>query len=197
LDLALTVVQSPKASIGEKALAGGYILAETAAHVALAAGTAGLACAAAGPGCVTAVEGALGMGAAACKDGDCTNEVNTAAQVTQQGSQTISHALNAARNVTFDPVQVQAKFKHAVDFGIQGNYNQLNATRFTDALQNHIGAANTQAIQGTYRGAMRVIHYFDPATGRNVIVDLRGNFISAWQLSAKQIEYLLANGNIQ
>jgi hypothetical protein len=98
--MALTIVQSPNASGGEKALAGGYVLAEGAAHVALAAGTAGLACVAAGPGCVAAVEGALGIGAAACADGDCGNEIQLSQQlgqnVWQMGLQTRGLAIENA-----------------------------------------------------------------------------------------------------
>jgi hypothetical protein len=62
--MALTVAQSPNATIGEKAFAGGYLVAEGAAHGALVVGTAGLACAAVGPACAAPVEAALGIGAA-------------------------------------------------------------------------------------------------------------------------------------
>lgn len=81
--MALTIVQSPNASAGDKALAGGYILVEGVAHAALATGTTGLACAAAGPACATAVEGALGIGTGACADGDCTNEIQVSQQLGQ------------------------------------------------------------------------------------------------------------------
>jgi RHS repeat-associated protein len=82
IDMALTIVQSPDASVGDKAFAGGYILVEGVAHGALALGVAGLACSAVAP-CLTAAESALGIGAAACADGDCTNEANVARQAAQ------------------------------------------------------------------------------------------------------------------
>jgi RHS repeat-associated protein len=83
LDMALSIVQHPKASLKEKALAGGYIALEAGSHAALVVGTASLACVAAGPGCVAAVEGALGIGAGACADGNCTNKIELSARLGQ------------------------------------------------------------------------------------------------------------------
>ena len=68
---------------------------------------------------------------------------------------------------------------------------------FLDTLQNHINGPNIEPIKGTYRGVSNVIHYFDPTTSRNVVLDLQGNLVAAWQLSEKQIEYLLSTGNLQ
>ena len=83
LDMALSIVQHPEASLGDKILAGGYITLEAVAHTGLAIRTAGLACAVAGPGCVNAVETALGIGTAVCADGNCTNEIEVAQRAAQ------------------------------------------------------------------------------------------------------------------
>jgi hypothetical protein len=99
--------------------------------------------------------------------------------------------------INIDLGQLQAKFKHAVDFGITGNWNTANATKFLQAIQDHVHGPNIQAITGTYRGVQSVIHYFDATTGLDVMTDLSGNFISGWRLSADQIKYLLTNGNVQ
>ena len=93
--------------------------------------------------------------------------------------------------------QLQKKYKHAGDFGVTGNFNKANASKFNSAINQHINGANTQAIQGTYRGTQDVIHHFDPQTGLNVMSDLKGNFISGWKLSKSQIENLGRSGNIQ
>ena len=66
LDMALSIVQHPSASLREKALAGGYILAEGLAHGALLAATGMLACSAVAP-CAPAVEAALGIGTSVWK----------------------------------------------------------------------------------------------------------------------------------
>jgi len=83
LDMALTIVQSDQASPGERIGAGAYIAAEGLTHGALVAGTAMLACSTVAP-CAAAVETALGIGTAVCRDGDCTNEARFAQQATQQ-----------------------------------------------------------------------------------------------------------------
>jgi hypothetical protein len=93
------------------------------------------------------------------------------------------------------PKQLQAKFKHAEDFGVSGNYNPSNAARYEAALEEHINAPSTQTIQGTYRG-VRVIHKFDPLTNRNVIMDTSGNFVSGWKLSPDQVKALTTTGKL-
>ena len=100
-----------------------------------------------------------------------------------------------SRHIVFDPSQLQAKFKHAKEFGILGNWNTANAVRFQQALENHVNASTTQVIRGTYRGR-DVVHYYDPATGLNVMTDLDGNFISGWKLTPKQIKHLTTTGSL-
>ncbi|MHC1730429.1 MAG: RHS repeat-associated core domain-containing protein [Bacteroidales bacterium] len=87
LDMALTIVQSDQVSAGEKLVAGAYIAAEGTSHLTLVSGGTMLACSAIAP-CVKAAESALGIGGAACADGDCTNE-----------AQVVGNALNAIRNM--------------------------------------------------------------------------------------------------
>lgn len=71
LDNAITIVESEKTTLQQKAFAGGYILTEGAAHGGLLLGAAGIGCGLT-PTCVTAVSAILGLGSA---DGDPTNEL--------------------------------------------------------------------------------------------------------------------------
>jgi hypothetical protein len=100
------------------------------------------------------------------------------------------------RQVEFDPKQLQAKFKHADDFGVSGNYSSANAEQFEGALRSHISDPNTQLVNGTYRGQPADI-YFNPNTENAVITDKAGNFVSGWKLSQDQIKYLTTTGNLQ
>ncbi len=61
MDMALSIVKHPDASLKDKVVAGGYVVLEGAAHAALVVGTAALACSAIAP-CATSVEAALGIG---------------------------------------------------------------------------------------------------------------------------------------
>ncbi len=91
--------------------------------------------------------------------------------------------------------QLQAKFKHAGDFGVVGNYSKANVGKFSSAINQHINSAGVQTIQGTYRG-QSVIHYVNPNTGLNVISSPSGQFISGWKLNPVQLQNVLKHGGL-
>jgi len=86
LDMALTIVQHPNTSLGQKAGAAVYIATEGTAHLALAAG-GGMLAWEGGAAVVSAVGGTEAASAAstaataACADGDCTNEIRAVSNV--------------------------------------------------------------------------------------------------------------------
>jgi RHS repeat-associated protein len=94
-----------------------------------------------------------------------------------------------------DPGQLQAKFKHAEDFGVKGNWNKQTAQEFEEAVQQHIDDPSTQVIKGTYRG-QSVIHHVNPQTGLNVMTDPSGKFISGWKLGTEQLRNVLTRGTL-
>lgn len=98
-------------------------------------------------------------------------------------------------SITFPQTILNKKFKHAIDFGIDGNNNRANQQAFQEALTTHIDGPNTQAITGTYRGN-DAVHYFDPNTGLNVVTTPDGKLVSAWKLSEAQQWHLLNGGNL-
>lgn len=91
--------------------------------------------------------------------------------------------------------QLQKKYKHAKDFGVEGNYNPANAEKFGQAIKDHVNAPGTTPLQGTYRG-QPVIHYVDPKTGLNVITKPNGELISGWKLRPEQLENVLTHGGL-
>src|SRR5690606_6926361 len=91
--------------------------------------------------------------------------------------------------------QLQAKFKHAGDLGVVGNYGKANADKFSSAINQHINSAGVQTIQGTDRGQL-VIHYVNPSTGLNVISSPTGQFISGWKLNPAQLQNVLKHGGL-
>jgi len=98
-------------------------------------------------------------------------------------------------SVVFDTTQLQAKFKHASDFWVSGNWSKDAALQFENALKAHIDGSATQVIQGTYRGNP-VTHFFDPQTGLNVMKDPAGNFLSGWKLTPGQIKNITTTGKL-
>jgi len=89
--------------------------------------------------------------------------------------------------------QLQKKFKHAVDFGVTGNYNTVNAAKYSAAINQHINSPGIKIIQGMYRN-QSAIHYLNPETGLNVILHSNGQFWSGWKLGTQQLQTVLKNG---
>ena len=95
------------------------------------------------------------------------------------------------------PAKLRHVFKHAANFGVTPRWNPVNAALFEAALHHHVNDPTMTVIVGTYRGIIHVTHYFDPTTGRNVMVDMAGELQSAWRLSPRQVFHLRTSGNVQ
>ncbi|MBC1801551.1 RHS repeat protein [Listeria booriae] len=85
----------------------------------------------------------------------------------------------------FSKKQLQKKWKHAEDFGVKVNYSAKNAHLFESALNKHIKGA-TEILDTVYRGGQKVTIYIK--SGKGVIVDKKGNFISGWKMNAAQLK---------
>lgn len=101
----------------------------------------------------------------------------------------------ALPKITFNSTQLQKKFKHAMDFGITGNYSSANALKFQQAIERHIASPGAKIIQGTYRGNP-VTHIYNPKTGINVMIEKTGEFISGWKLNSAQASNVLTRGSL-
>lgn len=101
----------------------------------------------------------------------------------------------AIATINFDARQLQRKYKHAKDFGVQGNFNPANAQKFEQALTEHVGSSSARIISGTYHG-QPVTHYVDPKTGLNVMKDSNGQFVSGWKLNPAQLQNVIARGRL-
>jgi len=104
-------------------------------------------------------------------------------------------AAKSSRVVNTTAKQLQKKFKHAADFGVDGNYNKANASEFNSAINQHINSSGVKVIQGTYRGNA-VTHFLNPRTGLNVIVNPNGTFHSGWRLGSDQLMNILKHGGL-
>lgn len=93
--------------------------------------------------------------------------------------------------MNIEPEQLRAKFKHAIDFGIEGPYNRHRAGEFEVAVRAHVAASRTRAIAGRFRGSQLVVLHVDPETGLVVMTDRENVFVSAWKLSARQLRNVL------
>ena len=95
---------------------------------------------------------------------------------------------NSEGDCYFTKRQLQKKFKHAGDFGIDNNYNPVNGKAFEKAIVNHMKTA--QQYGGVYHGDP-VINYFNKATKLNVMIKKEDKtFISGWSVNKEQVEYI-------
>ena len=91
--------------------------------------------------------------------------------------------------------QLQKKFKHAKDFGVEGSFNKVNANKFNTAIQRHLNASGTKEINGIYRGDQVTFHT-NPESGLTVIQKQNGNFLSGWKLNPRQLRHVLKDGKL-
>jgi RHS repeat-associated protein len=123
-----------------------------------------------------------------------------AVQLLSRNSQNVLRALQQVSfrcgQINFTTQQIQAKFKHALDFGVQGNWNPSQVQPFVQAISTHVATAD-KVIQGTYgRGAQPQAVTIYLKGNIAVIVDKCNNFISGWQLSPGQLMNVLQHGKL-
>ncbi len=140
LDMAVSIVQHPDASVGQKVAAGAYIVGEAAAHTVAVTGSvvagvgcltgAGTAICAAGGTAVTAVSAdgdptneVQGVARSLCGDGDCTNEIRVGSNALQEGASQGYRSFQAFKNAQGAAGEGQA-WHHIV------NQNASNVARF-------------------------------------------------------------------
>ncbi|EMA26811.1 colicin D domain-containing protein [Haloarcula argentinensis] len=94
--------------------------------------------------------------------------------------------------------QIDSKYKHADDFGVNGNKNPENKERFKEAIAEHAVDPDTEVIEGKYKrleGDQSVTHIYNSRTGNNVIVD-DGEFLTGYKLTADQRQNMESTGII-
>ncbi len=62
--------------------------------------------------------------------------------------------------LNLDATQLQSKWKHAIDFGINGNYSKANAVNYAEVIANHVQIA-TNIIESTYHGNKVLVYLKD------------------------------------
>lgn len=103
--------------------------------------------------------------------------------------------LSEVPGISFTARQLASKFKHAEDFGIAGKFNTQNAQLFQQALSTFVDDPATLHITGTYRGDPMILNV-QPQSGLVVLQQEGGQFVSGWQLQAKQLVNVLTRGSL-
>jgi hypothetical protein len=93
--------------------------------------------------------------------------------------------------------QLQHEFKHAGDFGISGNPNNLTLRSYENEIRNHLNDPRTNEIAGTYYDTIKGSHFFNPQTELWAFFKENGDYHCSWKLSIDQIKYLLDTKNVR
>lgn len=128
-----------------------------------------------------------------CKAANCTEGKTLAKSALSKASSFL--AKRKALKASIPAKQLQSKFKHARDFGVEGNYSKINAGRFAKAIKDHIKSKSTEAVKGKYRGQNSVI-FIDKSSRIGVITKSDGQFISGWRFTAEKVSHLFTKGQI-
>lgn len=126
---------------------------------------------------------------------------NIGSALRQEANNTDSNNINSNKTnnstsklpqTKYDTSKLQHEWKHASDFGIEGNWNKANASAYQNAIQNHINNVS-DIFKSTYRGE-QVYVYINQTSGLGAYVDMSGNYIGGWKFTAEQILFHIQNG---
>ena len=90
---------------------------------------------------------------------------------------------------------LQAKFKHAGDFGITESRGSVGFDAYEKAVDSFVQASSTTRMLGTYRGNAAILNY-NARTAQVVVQAPDGAFISGWQMSPAQLQNVIARGSL-
>jgi hypothetical protein len=98
-------------------------------------------------------------------------------------------------DLTLDSAQLEAKFKHAADFGITEPRGAAGFEAYGNAVDSFVSDSSTVRIEGTYRGNAAILNY-DPQSRLVVIQEPSGEFVSGWRMSPAQLHYVVTKGSL-
>jgi hypothetical protein len=90
---------------------------------------------------------------------------------------------------------LEAKFKHAGDFGVTEGRGAAGFDAYGKAIDSFVGDSATTRVLGTYRGDPAILNY-NANTAQVVVQGVDGSFISGWQMSPAQLQNVIERGSL-
>ena len=108
-----------------------------------------------------------------------------------------SYATNTAElpGLSATQAQLEAKFKHAADFGVAEARGAEGFSAFGKAVDAFVTDSGTVRVTGTYRGNPAILNY-NPTTAQVVVQATDGTFISGWQMSPAQLQNVITRASL-
>ena len=91
--------------------------------------------------------------------------------------------------------QIEAKFKHARDFGVTGPRGASGFDAYGKALDRFVRDPFTVRVRGTYRGDPVILNY-NPANRLIVVQAPDGSYVSGWQMSRAQLQNVISRRSL-
>lgn len=91
--------------------------------------------------------------------------------------------------------QLEAKYKHAPDFGVHAARGAAGFDAFGEAIESFLNDIATVRLVGTYRGRSAILS-FNPESRLVVVQAPDGAFVSGWRMSEAQFENVITRGSL-
>lgn len=97
--------------------------------------------------------------------------------------------------LTLGRAQLEAKFKHAADFGVTESRGAAGFESFGKATDAFVKDSATVRVAGTYRNNPAILNY-NPSSRLVVVQSPDGAFVSGWQMSEAQLQNVITRGSL-
>lgn len=121
-----------------------------------------------------------------------TNESKASSDVTEEA---LPASAEEAKPLQTNRRQLEAKFKHAKDFGVETPRGKQGFDDFDKALKEFANDSQTVTKGGTYRGEPAILRY-NPDSGLVLVQKPDGTFVSGWKMTESQLEYVSKYGSL-
>lgn len=90
--------------------------------------------------------------------------------------------------------QLQKKYKHAIDFGVEGSWNKNAASIYRKAILDFMNSEEIEIMHALYRKESATF-YINKKT-RLFVVVIEGKYRTGWKLAKDQLNAFLRSGNL-
>ena len=103
--------------------------------------------------------------------------------------------IGSLADLTLSHAQLEAKYKHAVDFGVKASRGSAAFSQFGKKVDAFVNARSTLRVVGTYRGNPAILNY-NGASRLVVVQSPNGAFVTGFRMSEGQLQNVVARRSL-
>jgi len=115
--------------------------------------------------------------------------INTGKKVTTEG------ASSQLPELTMTRAQLEAKYKHAADFGVVDPRGAVGFDAYGKAVDAFVHDPSTIRVAGTYHKSPAILNY-NPTSSLVIVQSPDGAFVSGWHMSPAQLQNVIERGSL-